>query len=874
MRYIFGEWQSADEKLTVRDAETIAAGAESARAAVARYPMDRVYALIGRVRDLWRDPAYAPRVEARSLLPAATGFSQEMVDLALGALDELLDPAELQKKVARELGGQGIEHRDAGGTVLRWQPLGTLLHVLSGNVFLVGASSLLEGMLTRNVNILKASSGERVFLPRFVESIRQVDVDGVISRAIAVVDYASNQRDVMAEFKRQVDGIVVWGGDEAVREYRNDLPARTRVIVFGPKISFGLVTRAGLAARGEADIAKAIAQEISIWDQNACTAPQACYVEGAAETDRLAARVAEALAEHARMLPAGPADVDTAVEIQKLRGVFEVTAARGEGNLFASRGNVDWTVVVDRDRALVPSPLHRTIRLIPYDQLDEVAAQLRPMRGYLQTAGLAVGADEIAPVTDLLLDCGADRLLDLGNMLGGHVDDPHDGAYDLPQLMRLTYSRLAMPRADVEPWELRPEADRKASVDSALRALIERARRAPFYAERLRGLRIESTDDLPALPMLARSEMESNMPPWGDGLSTEGTGSLTRGGYVSRSGGSSGEPKFSLYDAADWEGLVACGARIFGALGVRRGDRLANLMIAGDLYGSFVSFDHVNARLGVQGFAFADRVSPATFVDTWRRFRINVVQGVPPNLMPLFRAAKELDPSFSIETVIFAGTSLGKADAEWLQREAGVRRIASVVGANDGGPVAYQCDAMSGALHHLVDEYNYVEIVDDEGRRVEDGQPGRILITSLAKLAFPLIRYELGDRGRIVPGRCSCGRTTRRLEHLGRADDIFYVGMATLRYGAIAAALEAFRYSELQVVVRAESGGDYLVVRVEGDLADRTAEEIHAALLEKVPTLRSGAAYHFLRVEVEVCAPGGIPRNPRSGKVKAIVDER
>ena len=66
---------------------------------------------------------------------------------------------------------------------------------------------------------------------------------------------------------------------------------------------------------------------------------------------------------------------------------------------------------------------------------------------------------------------------------------------------------------------------------------------------------------------------------------------------MSRSGGSTGEPKFSIYDGHDWDALVSHAARIFSSMGIQPGDRVANLMLTGDLYGSFVSFDHVNARL-------------------------------------------------------------------------------------------------------------------------------------------------------------------------------------------------------------------------------------------------------------------------------------
>jgi len=46
---------------------------------------------------------------------------------------------------------------------------------------------------------------------------------------------------------------------------------------------------------------------------------------------------------------------------------------------------------------------------------------------------------------------------------------------------------------------------------------------------------------------------------------------------------------------------------------------------------------------------------------------------------------------------------------------------------------------------------NYIEIVDRHGVRVPDGTEGEILVTSLTNYAMPLIRYQIGDTGRLSP---------------------------------------------------------------------------------------------------------------------------
>jgi phenylacetate-CoA ligase len=86
-------------------------------------------------------------------------------------------------------------------------------------------------------------------------------------------------------------------------------------------------------------------------------------------------------------------------------------------------------------------------------------------------------------------------------------------------------------------------------------------------------------------------------------------------------------------------------------------------------------------------------------------------------------------------------------------------------GANEFGIyVAQSCpDRVAGGeppfenLHITASRF-YVEVVDDEGRPVEPGREGRIIITDLGNRLMPFIRYDIGDRGSLAPGLCPCGR--------------------------------------------------------------------------------------------------------------------
>lgn len=74
---------------------------------------------------------------------------------------------------------------------------------------------------------------------------------------------------------------------------------------------------------------------------------------------------------------------------------------------------------------------------------------------------------------------------------------------------------------------------------------------------------------------------------------------------------------------------------------------------------------------------------------------------------------------------------------------------------------------------HVQADHKLLEIVDEQGRRVADGESGEIVVTDLLNHAQPLIRYRLGDVGVLDPDPCPCGRPFPVLKSiLGRSNDV------------------------------------------------------------------------------------------------------
>ncbi|MBP0956691.1 MAG: phenylacetate--CoA ligase [Oscillospiraceae bacterium] len=92
-----------------------------------------------------------------------------------------------------------------------------------------------------------------------------------------------------------------------------------------------------------------------------------------------------------------------------------------------------------------------------------------------------------------------------------------------------------------------------------------------------------------------------------------------------------------------------------------------------------------------------------------------------------------------------------------------------------GPGIGINCSEERGI--HYWDDYIYIEIIDPKtGKPVPDGTEGEIVITTLVKEGAPLIRFRTHDISRIIPEKCSCGRSYPRIDVIkGRSDDMFKV---------------------------------------------------------------------------------------------------
>jgi phenylacetate-CoA ligase len=166
-------------------------------------------------------------------------------------------------------------------------------------------------------------------------------------------------------------------------------------------------------------------------------------------------------------------------------------------------------------------------------------------------------------------------------------------------------------------------------------------------------------------------------------------------------------------------------------------------------------------------------------------------------------------------------------------------RFAQKYGTSELGVVAGACD--SSPAMHVFEDLFHVEILRGD-KPVPPGEVGRIVVTDLINTAMPLLRYEVGDVGRLQVGRCSCGRQTARLEVLGRVQEVLDTAAGVLTASDVADTAFAdrgvanFRIEE----VAAGSFEAVFVARLASDAPDLEKwRERFAALHGRVRRLRA-----------------------------------
>ncbi|NBS29590.1 MAG: phenylacetate--CoA ligase [Actinobacteria bacterium] len=411
-----------------------------------------------------------------------------------------------------------------------------------------------------------------------------------------------------------------------------------------------------------------------------------------------------------------------------------------------------------------------------------------------------------------------------------------------------------MPRQELEALQLHRLA---ATVDVV-------KQNVPAFSERLAKVDTPtSLDGIRDIPFTKKTDLRDNYP---FGLFAVPRHEVKR---VHASSGTTGKPTVVGYTAEDLSMWAQCVARCLRGAGIEPGWMLHNAYG----YGLFTGGLGLHAGAEEAGIS----VVPVSGGNTERQLML-IEDFAPESICctPSYALtlAEHLPGENSLQVGVLGAEPWSELMREQIEEKLSMIAV-NIYGLSEviGPGVACETADRQGLV--VMEDHFYPEVVHPEtGEVLDDGEVGVLVLTSLTKQAFPILRYWTGDLCSLTREPSPCGRTHARISSIvGRSDDMIVIRGVNVYPSQVEHALLGVDLAapHFRLVVTREGTLDNLTVEVEPVEGAGTVDDIGARLSGSVSdALRSSLG---IGVAVTVAEPGSLPRS-EGGKLSRVDDRR
>jgi hypothetical protein len=380
------------------------------------------------------------RKKAEMLLPIVTGYDEEMIRLGLTSFLKKFRKHELQRFVVEDLGNplllDDFQPRVKKGYSKAVGPE-LILHVWAGNVPALPLWSLISGLLVKSGNIGKVSSAEPLFAGWFAQVL--VEVAPQLKDCLAVVWWKGGDEAREKEIFRYADVVVGYGSNTSLESMSRRIPVTTRFLPFGHKVSFAVISNAALDSRKALTTAHHTAFDIIQFDQQGCYSPHILYVQkgGNVTPAEFAQYLAQELESYQKRYPRRTLTLEEMTAAVHWRNQEEVSSFTNLTKQVFGQTDHHWTVVYEEGAAFSPTCSNRTVKVIAFDQIEDILPSMQPYRKFLQSAGIAAAPKELFRWAEKFGNIGVTRITALGKMTSPEAGWHHDGRFNLLDLVQM-----------------------------------------------------------------------------------------------------------------------------------------------------------------------------------------------------------------------------------------------------------------------------------------------------------------------------------------------------------------------------------------------------------------------------------------------------
>ncbi len=421
-----------------------------------------------------------------------------------------------------------------------------------------------------------------------------------------------------------------------------------------------------------------------------------------------------------------------------------------------------------------------------------------------------------------------------------------------------------MPREEIEQLQL-----------ERLQSTLNRVyRNVAFYRKKFDELKIlpeeiQSVKDLANFPFTTKEDLRHSYP---YGMFALPLREVVR---IHSSSGVTGKPTVTGYTRNDLHHWSQLTARVLTAGGVTKDDVVQITFRYGLFTGAFGL--HQGAEL------IGASVIPMSTGNTQKQvlimqdYKTTALVGTPSYALRLAKYMEEagIDPkSLSLKLGLFGGEPFPETMRQEIEERLFITATDNYGVSEVMGPgVSAECLHKNGL--HLYEDHFIAEIIDPQTLQVlPPGSTGELVLTTLTKEAFPLIRYRTRDITALDYSPCPCGRTLIRMKKvLGRTDDIVIIKGVKVFPSQVEAILMEMEGVEphYQLIADRQEGIDTLEVRVEVN------EQVFSDEIKNLQNIAAQIERRFremigVSAKVKLVAPESLRKGEE--KIPKVVDRR
>jgi len=329
---------------------------------------------------------------------------------------------------------------------------------------------------------------------------------------------------------------------------------------------------------------------------------------------------------------------------------------------------------------------------------------------------------------------------------------------------------------------------------------------------------------------------------------------------------------YSKNDIRAWTNLVA---RVMTAAGVTRDD-MVQITFSYGLYTGAFGFHYGAEAIGASVIPMGTGNTEKQIM-IMQDYKTSALVSTPTYAITLAERMERIGVNpkgLTLRVGLFGGEPLSEAMREEIELKLGITAtdnygLSEIIGPGVAGECEYKCGM------HIFEDAFIPEIVDPlTGKRLPAGSVGELVLTTLSKEAFPMIRYRTGDLTSLDYSQCTCGRTIVRMNKIqGRSDDMLIIKGVNVFPSQIKTVLVTVAGTEphYEIVVDRKGAQDFLEIHVEATegifFDEMKMQKSFLEMIEK--KLRSVIG---VSASVKLVGPNTISRH--EGKTGMVIDKR